>query len=117
MRLLWTLGGLVAVGTGFIGVFVPLLPTVPLMILGAFCFGRSSPRLHGWLVDHPVYGPHIRDWRARGAIRGPAKRVATGSIAVAFAISVLLGVRPVILAVQAGVLLGVLVFIWSRPTA
>lgn len=115
MRGIWLSAGLLSVGTGMVGIFIPLLPTVPLMILAAFCFGKSSPRLHQWLVDHPVHGPHIRDWRARGAIRPGAKRVATVSIAVAFGLSVLPGVRPVILGVQAAVLLAVLVFIWTRP--
>lgn len=115
MRALWIVAGLVSVATGMIGIFVPLLPTVPLMILAAFCFGKSSPRLHRWLVEHPIHGPHIRDWAARGAIRPSAKRLATLSIGLAFAASVALGVRPVILAVQAVVLLGVLLFIWTRP--
>lgn len=115
MRLFWLLGGFAAVGTGFVGVFVPLLPTVPLMILAAFCFARSSPRLHRWLATHPVYGPHIRDWRDHGAIHPNGKKIATMSIAAAFLISVLLGVRPAILAVQALVLGAVLVFIWTRP--
>lgn len=115
MRIFWIISGIASVAIGTIGIFVPLLPTVPLMILAAFCFGRSSPRLHRWLLDHPVHGPHIRDWSARGAIRPTAKRLATVSIGVAFSLSVLLGVRPAILAVQAGVLLGVLLFIWTRP--
>lgn len=104
-----------SVATGMVGIFLPLLPTVPLMILGAFCFGKSSPRLHRWLIEHPVHGPHIRDWQARGAIRPAAKRLATLSIALAFGVSVLLGVRPVILGIQALVLLAVLIFIWTRP--
>jgi len=115
MRMLWFTTGVLAVAIGSVGIFVPLLPTVPLMILAAFCFGKSSPRLHRWLVRHPVYGPHIRDWQQRGAIHPGAKRVATISIAVAFGLSVLLGVRAAILAAQAAVLLAVLVFIWTRP--
>lgn len=115
MRAFWLFAGLLSVASGTIGLFVPLLPTVPLMILAAFCFGKSSPRLHQWLVDHPVHGPHIRDWHARGAIRPGAKRVATVSIALAFSLSVALGVQPVILVLQAAVLIAVLVFIWTRP--
>lgn len=115
MRLFWLLAGLASVAIGTVGIFVPLLPTVSLMILAAFCFGKSSPRLHRWLVEHPIYGQHIRDWSKRGAIRPAAKRLATLSIAVAFALSVLLGVPPVILGIQAVVLLAVLAFIWTRP--
>lgn len=115
MRLFWLLAGLGSVAIGTIGVFVPLVPTVSLMIAAAFCFGKSSPRLHRWLVEHPVHGPHIRAWAERGAIRPVAKRIATLSIVAAFTLSVLLGARPVILGIQAVVLLAVLLFIWTRP--
>ncbi|WP_193143062.1 MULTISPECIES: YbaN family protein [unclassified Meridianimarinicoccus] len=117
MRVLWLMTGFLAVGTGTLGIFLPLLPTVPLMILAAFCFGKSSPRLHNWLVNHPVYGEHIRDWHAKGAIHRNAKKLATVSIAVAFGLSVLMGVRAQILMIQALVLCAVLIFIWTRPTA
>lgn len=115
MRLLWLSAGLLSVGIGFVGVFVPLLPTVPLMLLAAFCFARSSPRLHDWLVTHPVYGPHVRDWRDHGAIHPGGKRIATVSIALAFVLSIVIGVRPAILALQAVILIAVLIFIWTRP--
>ncbi|QIE41013.1 DUF454 domain-containing protein [Rhodobacteraceae bacterium SC52] len=116
MRIFWTLAGLISVAVGLVGIVLPLLPTVPLMILAAFCFGKSSPKLHAWLVEHPIYGPHIRDWRDRGAIRLPAKRIATVSIAAAFGLSIALGVKPTVLVIQAIVLLAVLTFIWSRPS-
>ena len=116
MRALWFITGLFAVAIGLIGIVVPLLPTVPFMILAAFCFSRSSDRWHNWLVHHPVYGPHIRDWRERGAIRTKAKRLATAMILAAFGISILLGVRPAILFIQALVLCVVMIFIWTRPS-
>jgi uncharacterized membrane protein YbaN (DUF454 family) len=116
MRLIWWLCGITAFGVAMVGVVVPLLPTVPLIILAAFCFGKSSPRLHAWLVGHPIYGPHILAWRDHGAIPLPGKRIATVSIFAAFTLSVVLGVRPAILGIQAAVLLCVLVFIWSRPS-
>ena len=117
MRLVWLVAGLLALATGFVGILLPLLPTVPLMILAAFCFGKSSQRLHDWLVGHPTYGPHIRDWRARRAIRPAGKRLATLAIAVTFTASILLGVGGVVLSVQAAVLCAALAFIWSRPSA
>lgn len=115
MRALWFITGLFAVALGLIGIVLPLLPTVPFMILAAFCFSNSSDRWHRWLVNHPVYGPHIRDWRDHRAIRPRAKRLSTLMILAAFAISILLGVRPAILAVQALVLSCVMIFIWTRP--
>lgn len=116
MRHLWTLAGLISVAVGLVGIVLPLLPTVPLMILAAFCFARSSPRLHAWLTGHPTYGPHIRDWQERGAIGRGAKRLATASILAAFTISVLLGLPAPVMWIQATALSATLAFIWTRPS-
>lgn len=114
-RWFWILAGLLSVALGFIGALLPLLPTVPLMLLATFCFARSSERLHDWIVGHPRFGPPIADWRDCGAIRRPAKVLATASVGVVFGVSAFSGVSPTILMIQALVLTGVLAFIWSRP--
>jgi uncharacterized membrane protein YbaN (DUF454 family) len=116
MRWIWLTCGLLALGAGIVGVFLPLLPTVPFLLLAAFCFSKSSQRLHDWLLAHPVFGPMIEDWRRSGAIRPTAKRAATVSVGAVFLISVVLGAKPMVLAVQAVVLTGVMVFIWTRPS-
>lgn len=117
MQWIWTALGLLALALGIVGIALPLLPTVPFLLLAAFCFARSSERLHNWLITHPTLGPPIENWSRAGAIRRNAKVLATISIGVAFSISVALGVRPVLLGAQALVLVAVLVFIWSRPEA
>lgn len=60
--------GLCMVAIGALGVALPVLPTTPFLIIAAACFARSSPRLEAWLLDHPQFGPFLREWRARGAI-------------------------------------------------
>lgn len=114
MRTLWTLAGWFCFGLGFIGAFLPLLPTVPFMLLAAYCFGRGSERFHEWLITHPTFGPPILDWMEHGTISRRSKRAAGVAILLAFVISLILGVRPVILAIQAVVLIGVAIFIFSR---
>lgn len=116
MKLLWVTIGLVSVALGLVGIVLPLLPTVPFLLLAAFCFGRSSDHLHDWLVSHPRFGALILDWQERGAISLRGKRLATVSVAAVFAISLALGVRPTILVIQAAALTGVLIFIWTRPS-
>ncbi|SLN24666.1 Inner membrane protein YbaN [Pseudoruegeria aquimaris] len=115
MRYLWLCLGIIALGLGAIGILLPLLPTVPFLLLAAFFFARSSERLHNWLIAHPRFGPPIEDWNRSGAIGRGAKKLATLSIGAAFGLSLLLGVRPMILMIQAATLLCVLLFIWTRP--
>ena len=116
MRIVWLVLGLLCIGLGLVGVVLPLLPTVPFMLLAAFCFARSSERLHHWLLTHPQFGPAITDWRERGAVSLRAKKLATVSITAVFALSLVLGLRPVILLIQASVLSCVLIFLWTRPS-
>ena len=115
MRALWLCLGLICVGLGLIGIIVPLLPTVPFMLLAAFCFARSSERLHNWLLSHPRFGSSITDWQDRGAIHPMAKRYATASIVLVFSISLIMAAPFKIIIIQGVVLSAVLVFIWTRP--
>ena len=115
MRFLWATLGLCCVGLGMLGVVVPLLPTVPFMLLAAFFFARSSERLHNWLLSHPQFGPAITDWQDRGAINPRVKRLSTIAIAGVFGLSVILGIKTLVLVIQAVVLSCVLLFIWTRP--
>ncbi|MEO0361750.1 MAG: YbaN family protein, partial [Pseudomonadota bacterium] len=80
MRPIWLSIGCLSVALAFIGVALPLLPTVPFLLLAAYCFARSSQRFHDWLLGHRLFGPMILDWRRSGAIRRRAKWAATLSI-------------------------------------
>lgn len=115
MRLVWLICGALSLALGTIGIFLPLLPTVPLLLLAAFCFARSSERLQHWLLAHPILGPPIHDWQERGAIGRRAKWAASLSILVALIISWALGVKPLVLVFQILALVGVSAFIWTRP--
>ena len=117
MRFIWAFAGLVSLALALIGIVLPLLPTAPFLLLAAFCFARSSERLHFWLINHKTLGPPILEWQECGAINPRGKRLATLSIAVVFGISLAIGLRPMILGIQALCLAGVLTFIWTRPSA
>ena len=93
-RIVLIVAGLASLALGAIGIFVPLLPTTPLVLLAAFCFANSSERLHQWLLDHNVFGPLIDNWRRYGAISRNAKTVSVLSMAAVLVISWLLDVEP-----------------------
>lgn len=63
-RALLATAGAASVGLGTLGLFVPMLPTTPFLLLSAYCFDRSSPALHGWLVGHRHLGPYLERYRA-----------------------------------------------------
>ena len=115
MRIIWFISGAVSLALGIIGAFLPLIPTVPLLLLAAFFFSKSSQRAHDWLVNHAILGPPIRDWENNGVIRRRAKVFASISIAFVFGLSVFLGLNALILTTQAVVLSAVSLFIWTRP--
>ena len=108
--------GLASLALGAVGIFVPLLPTTPLVLVAAFCFANSSERLHQWLLDHNVFGPLIDNWRRYGAISRNAKIMSIVSMIAILVISWLLDVEAWIIAVQAVVLGCSATFILTRPT-
>ncbi|GAB4548859.1 MAG: YbaN family protein [Ruegeria sp.] len=116
MHYLWATLGLLCVALAMVGVVLPLLPTVPFLLLAAFFFARSSSRLHTWLLTHRTFGPLIVDWQSSGAIRPAAKKAATLSVAAVFGLSVLVSVPVHVLIIQAVTLGAVMIFIWSRPS-
>lgn|SRR5690606_23040265 len=80
-RQLYRAAGLMSVALGAVGAFVPVLPTVPFLLLAAFCFARSNPAWEARLLAHPRWGPQIRDWRERRAISRKAKIAALATLA------------------------------------
>ncbi len=81
-RLLWGMAGAVCLIAGIVGIFLPLLPTTPFVLLAAFCFSRSSTRCEQWLSSHRVFGPMVRDWRRNHAIPLRAKQLAWTMMAI-----------------------------------
>lgn len=77
LRVLWLSAGALALVLGVMGIFLPLLPTTPFVLLAAFCFSRGSERWEAWLLGHPRLGPLVRDWRRHHAIPLRAKQLAT----------------------------------------
>jgi uncharacterized membrane protein YbaN (DUF454 family) len=72
--------GFLATGLGVLGIFIPVLPTVPLLLLAAACFARSSERFHQWLLNHNRLGPMIKNYTSGQGIPLRAKLTAIGMI-------------------------------------
>ena len=72
--------GFLAVGLGAIGAALPIMPTVPFLLLAVYFFARSSPELEQKILDHPHWGPQVKDWRERRAISRSSKTMAIGAM-------------------------------------
>jgi len=113
----WRVFALTSLLLGFIGIFVPGLPTVPFLLLAAWAGSRGWPALEAWLLEHPRHGAAIRRWRERGAVTRRAKCWASATMVASLA---LLFASAAPRALVLGVTLFVAVvalWLWRRPEA
>jgi len=111
---LLTLGWL-AIILGALGIVLPLLPTTPFVLLAAWCFARSSPRFHHWLLWRSPFGRYLRHWQQHHAMPPGAKGRAIALILVSFAVSIWL-VKILWIRLMLGVMLCVLLLMmWRIP--
>ena len=80
MKSIFVIFGSVALALGIIGIFVPLLPTTPLLLLAAALYFKGSPKLYEWLINHPHLGEYIRNFREYRAIPLKAKIVSVSLV-------------------------------------
>ena len=111
----WLVAGVVCLVLGTVGIVLPLLPTVDMYGLAAFCFARGNRRWEAWLLAHPRFGPPIQAWRTQRAVPLPAKCLATLSMTLSCSLALAwmpgaTGWLPVAFC------LPVLVYLWTRPT-
>jgi len=65
--------GTLSLTLAIVGIFIPLLPTTPLLLLASFCYIRSSKRLYNWLINHKWFGTYIYNYMTYGAIHSRTK--------------------------------------------
>lgn len=111
VRWIFALLGAVFTVLGVAGIFLPVLPTTPFLLLAAACFARASSRIYHWLLRHSILGPIILAWRHHRAMPHGAKRMALILIALSFSVSILFFV-PYWQGQLAMGLAGVVLFIW-----
>ncbi|MBY0229015.1 MAG: YbaN family protein [Gemmataceae bacterium] len=90
-RLAFVVLGFLFTGIGLVGIFVPLLPTTPWLLLASWFFARSSPRFHRWLRTWPLTGAIISDWEKHRGVRLKVKIVAVLLLAAVMACSIWFG--------------------------
>ncbi|MCC3305381.1 YbaN family protein [Sneathiella sp. HT1-7] len=102
---------------GAIGIFLPVLPTTPFLLISLWAFSQSSERFHDWLYHHRIFGPPLQDWSKYGVIPLRAKIIALSTMAISAALVILFSSTPwygltamlILMGIGAG-------FILSRPS-
>lgn len=115
IRLLWRALAVISLALGLIGAVLPVMPTVPFLLLAAWAASKGWPALEAWMLAHARFGPHIRRWRANGAVPRRAKWLATVMMTGS---AVMLQFTPLPLAVRIGVpsvMAAVAIWMWRRP--
>jgi uncharacterized membrane protein YbaN (DUF454 family) len=117
LRFVFLVLGIFFVGLAFVGIAIPLIPTVGPVLLAAYFFSRSSERFDQWLVENRLFGGIVRDWRAGLGFSIKAKSIAIGAIIATFTISIVFVVDQTIFRAGLFALAAVLViYIAQLPT-
>lgn len=117
MNVILILSGHLCVLLGVAGIFLPILPTTPFLLLAAFFYSRGSSRFHDWLTSHTTLGPYVNNWQQHKTIPLNAKILATTLLSInltypVFFLELELWIK--LAAVVTGVC--VMIFIWSCPS-
>lgn len=117
VRVLFSVLGFIFLALGIAGIFIPVLPTTINIIIAAYFFFRSNDRMYRWLIEHPRFGPALRDYRAGLGLPRKAKVYAVATVAVTFAVTMTIAVTSLrgrlIMGLTA---VAISAYILSRPT-
>jgi uncharacterized protein len=109
--------GVLAFALGVAGVFLPLLPATPLLILSAACFARAYRPFYEWMLRHRWIGPMLHEWYAHRSLPYATKVVAIVTMLVSFGISIAFFVRPAWLKLLLALLaLGLATWLYRIPS-
>ena len=117
IRSLWVAAGTFSLALGIIGIFLPLLPTTPFLLLSAACYFKGSKRMHEWLLDNRWFGHYIRSYREGKGVPPRVKILSISSLWVTIGYSAIFAVNiAIIRIILALIAIGVTIHILSLPT-
>lgn len=85
-RYLWLALGFISLGVAYLGVILPGLPYSPFIVFAAYCFAKSSPRMHAWIMNHRIFGPFITNWNQKRVFPLKLKFFMLASMSVSLAL-------------------------------
>lgn len=116
--LAWTVAGTLCVGLGVIGALLPVMPTVPFLLLAAGCYARGSPKALRWLLRNPVFGRELRNYTEGRGLAARTKALSISAVIIGTTISMVVsGMEPLIVVVLVIVMAAVVIHLLSLPTS
>jgi len=97
LRILLVIAGTFFVGLGIVGIFVPVLPTTPFLLLAAVCYARGSQRFYSWLLNNKWFGSYIKNYLERKGIPLRVKVVTITILWITIGVSVAFVVETLVL--------------------
>ncbi|MFT5691390.1 MAG: uncharacterized membrane protein YbaN (DUF454 family) [Oceanicoccus sp.] len=116
IKLLYLALGITCTALGFIGAFLPVLPTTPFLLVALWAFSKSSPRLQHWLYNHPRYGKTLQNWFEYGIISTKIKTVAITAITFSIPTAYLITRSALVLFIHIPIVILTITYIYSRPS-
>ena len=110
-KFLWKILGFLSLGMAYIGVITPGLPYSPFVVFAAYCFAKSSPRMHAWIMNHKTFGPFINNWNQKRVFPLKLKFFMLASMSVSLLIMFFTGVKTIGI-ISTAIFMG-LVAIWA----
>src|SRR5688500_18114744 len=115
VRMLFVFLGSVCLVLAVIGLFLPIMPTVPFLLLASACYMRGSRRLHAWLLNEPHFGHYIRDYEAGRGIPARAKAFGIGMLWISILVSAYFFAPPWLRWVMIAVAVAVTIYLLRLP--
>jgi uncharacterized membrane protein YbaN (DUF454 family) len=113
----YMLVGILALAAGFIGIFLPVIPTTPFILLSAWCFFRSSPRLYAWVISNERFGDTIKNYNQGKGIAKSTKIKAILMMWLTISASVYFAVTNIYLIIFLyGIAVAVTIYLTKLPT-
>lgn len=110
--------GFISLALGIIGIFLPIMPTTPFILLSAFCFSRGSEKIYNWFISNKYFGRIVKDWEENRVIKLKVKIFV--SVTLPFSLIYPLFFKDLSLPLRTLIVIvaiSVLTFIWTRPSA
>ncbi|GAA5007796.1 YbaN family protein [Acinetobacter puyangensis] len=100
---------------GVIGAILPGMPTTVFLILAAWAASKGWPKMDAWLLNHPKYGPTLKDWRENGTVPRRAKWIASSMMLISGVIMLFTTAPWWVKLFTNTVMLVVAIWLWCRP--